>query len=134
MRWAKAGTVELELIGDKIAITFRAAIELAATRHISLLDAVELSCLLLRSGNLKSTTNIMVPGMALQVENSRTHRAWLTTSRDGESDLIACIEGSVVRDIGRRLHDHYLRAKGELGDPHDRSIYVRPVTYCYTDA
>lgn len=134
MRWADAGTVELELIDDKIAITFRSKVELAATRHIGLTDAVELSCLLLRSGNLKSTTNIEVPGMALQVENSRTHRAWLTINRDGDSDLVACIEGSVVRDIGRRLHDHYLRAKGEIDNGPDRSIYVRPVSYCYLDA
>jgi hypothetical protein len=134
LKWARTGTVELELIGDKIAITFRSKIEFAATRHISLLDAVELSCLLLRSGNLKSTTNIATSGVALQVENSRTHRAWLTMSQDGEADRVACIEGSVVRDIGRRLHDHYLRAKAEISDPHDRSIYVRPVTYCYTDA
>lgn len=124
-----ADTIELELAGDEIAVTFRPEAGQAATRHIDLPSALELSCLLLRSNSLKVSTSITVPGMSLRIEHGRTPQGWLTMPHTGAADLVARIEGHGVREIGRRIHDHWLTAKGLSSTGPERSIFVRPVSY-----
>ena len=126
-------TIELELAGEAIAITFRPNAGQATTRHIDLLSAVALSCLLLRSSSLKATTTITVPGMSLRIEQGRTPQGWLTMTQTGAVDSVARIEGQSVREIGRRIHDHWLAAKGLTSNGPERSIFVRPVSYFCLD-
>ena len=126
-------TIELELAGEAIAVTFRPNAGPAKTRHIDLLSAVELSCLMLRSSSLKATTTITVPGIALQVASGRTPQGWLTSTQDGDPNLTARIEGQSVREIGRRIHDHWLTANGLALTGPERSIFVRPVSYFCLD-
>jgi len=121
--------IVLELVGGKIAITFRPEIGQPATCHIDLTSTLELSCLMLRGGNLKSATTITSGDIELQVENGRKARAWLSISRGNGPDLVACIEGPSVREIGRRLHDHWLTATGTIRTGPERSIFVRPVAF-----
>ena len=121
-------TIELELAGDMIAVTFRPKVGQATTRQIDLPCAVELSCLLLRSSSLKVTTSITVPGMSLRIEHGRTPQGWLSMTQTGDPDIVARIEGQSVREIGRRIHDHWLTAKGLSFSGPERSIFVRPVS------
>lgn len=125
--------IVLELVGDQIAMTFRRKDGPSMTRHIELPSALELSSLMVRTGNLRHEINVAIPGMNFRVEKGRSPYAWLNVKRDNASDLIACIEGPAVREIGRRLHDHWLTAKGKTLDGPERSIYVRPVAHYIDD-
>jgi hypothetical protein len=125
--------IELGFFGEKITITFKPKTGQSVTCRIAPNDAVALSCLMLRACNLRETVNIEVPGMALQVEGGRRSRACLTMSRDGKPHLTACLESSRVREVGRRIHDQYLRATGSVCDGPERSIYVRQVAHYYFD-
>ena len=125
--------IELELAGELIAVTFRPKAGQATTCHIDLPSAVELSCLMLRSSSLKLTTSITIPGMSLRIEQGRTPQGWLTIIQNGDTDLTARIEGQSVREIGRRIHDHWLTAKGLTFTGPERSIFVRPVSYFCLD-
>lgn len=125
--------IELELAGEMIAVTFRPRVGQASTRHINLPSAVELSCLLLRSSSLKETISIKVPGMALEIESGRTPQGWFTIAQPGNPNLVARIEGQSVREIGRRIHDHWLSAKGLSFSGPERLIFVRPVSYFCLD-
>lgn len=49
--------------------------------------------------------------------------------REDELHLAACLEASRVREVGRRIHDQYLRATGAVSGGPERSIYVRQVAY-----
>ena len=122
-------TIELELAGVMIAVTFRPKTGDATTCHIDLPSAVELSCLLLRSSSLKTTTSITVPGMTVQVEGGRAPQGWLTMTQNDDPNLMARNEGQSVREIGRRIHDHWLTAKRLSCTGPERSIFVRPVSY-----
>lgn len=104
--------IEIGSDGEKIVVTFKPGSGRSATCRIAPNDAVALSCLMLRACNLRDTINIEVQHMALQVEGGRRSRAWLTMNRDGQPILTACFETSRIREIGRRLHDQYLRAIG----------------------
>lgn len=125
--------IELELAGETIAVTFRPKAGPTTTRHIDLPSAVELSCLLLRSSSLKVTTSIMVPGMSLRIEHGCSPRGWLAMTNIGDPNLTARIEGQSVREIGRRIHDHWLTARGLTFTGPERSIFVRPVSYFCLD-
>lgn len=125
--------IEIGCDGERIILTFKPEMGQPATRCITPHDAVALSCLMLRACNLRQTITIEVPGMALKVEGGRKSRAWLTMCRDGQSTLTACLETSRIREVGRRIHDQYLRAIGAIGDGPERSIYVRQVSYFYAE-
>lgn len=134
-RWLRGtmDTIALELAGDAIAITFRPTVGQATTRRIDLASALELSALLLRGSGLTVMAKIAIPGMTLRVENGRSPLAWLSMSSEHDPDLVACIKGHSVREIGRRLHDHWLCAKGAMLTGPERSIFVRPVSYFCID-
>lgn len=117
--------------GERVIVTFNPAAGQSATCRMAPSDAVALSCLMLRACNLRETINIEVPGLALMVEGGRRSRAWLTMRRVGESSLTACLETSRIREVGRRIHDQYLRAVGAVSCGPERSIYVRQVASYY---
>ena len=125
--------IEIGSDGEKIILTFKPETGQSATCRVAPQDAVALSCLMLRACNLRDTINIEVPNLALQVEGGRRSRAWLTMRREGESHLTACLETSRIREVGRRIHDQYLRVIGATGEGPERSIYVRQVTYFYVE-
>jgi hypothetical protein len=125
--------IEIGFDGEKIVVIFKPENGHSATCRIAPHDAVNLSCLMLRACNLRETVNIEVPGMALQVEGGRRSRAWLTMSREGQPNLTACLETSRIREVGRRIHDQYLRAIDAIGDGPERSIYVRQVDYYHAE-
>lgn len=126
-------TLQTELLGNNVAITFRPEEGQALSWHISIENAAELACLMLRAGNIMHAANIAIPGMTLQVEGGRYRRAWLGMSHNSAPDLIACIRGRTVWEVGRCLHDHYLRAMDASLNQHERAIYVRAVSYFYLD-
>lgn len=125
--------IELELAGETIAVTFRPNLSEATTQRIDLASALELSALLLRGSGLTVTAKIAVPGMTLRVKSDRCALAWLSMDNEHGLDLVACLKGHSVREIGRRLHDHWLTAKGAVVNGPERSIFVRPVAYFYID-
>jgi hypothetical protein len=120
--------IEIGLEGEMIVVTFKPETGHQATCRIAPHDAVNLSCLMLRACNLRETVAIKVTGMALQVEAGRRSRAWLTIFQAGDLHLTACLETSRVREVGRRIHDQYLRAIGVIRDGPEQSIYVRQVS------
>lgn len=126
--------IEIGFDGEKITLTFKPETGQSATCRVAPQDAVALSCLMLRACNLRDTINIEVQGMALQVEGGRRSRAWLTMTQEGEPHLTACLETSRIREVGRRIHDQYLRATGAVSGGPERSIYVRQVAYFYVEA
>lgn len=126
--------IEVGCDGEKIILTFKPETGQSATCRIAPNDAVSLSCLMLRACNLRDTITIEVPNMALQVEGGRRSRAWLTMRREGEPHLTACLETSRIREVGRRIHDQYLRATGAVSGGPERSIFVRQVAYFYVEA
>jgi hypothetical protein len=125
--------IEIGSDGEKIILTFKPAAAPSAACRIAPGDAVALSCLMLRACNLRDTIDIEVHGLALQVEGGRRSRARLTMSRGGKPHLTACLETSRIREVGRRIHDQYLRAIGAISDGPERSIYVRQVSYYYAE-
>lgn len=120
--------IEIGCDDERIVVTFKPKVGQSATCRMAPHDAVALSCLMLRACNLRDTVTIEVPGLALLVEGGRRSRAWLTMHRFGQPDLTACLETSRVREVGRRIHDQYLRATGATGNGPERSIYVRQVS------
>lgn len=125
--------IEIGCDGEKIIVTFKPGTGHSTTCRIAPHDAVAISCLMLRACNLRDTIHIEVPGMALKVEGGRHSRAWLRMRQSGQPDLTACLETSRVREVGRRIHDQYLRAIGAICDGPERSIYARQVSYFYAE-
>lgn len=125
--------IEIGSDGERIILTFKPETGPSATCRIAPNDAVALSCLMLRACNLRQTINIEVRGLALMVEGGRRSRAWLRMRQSGQPDLTACLETSRVREVGRRIHDQYLRAIGAIGDGPERAIYARQVSYFYAE-
>ena len=125
--------IEIGCDGERIVLTFKPETGPSATCRIAPNDAVSLSCLMLRACNLRDTIHIEVRGLALRVEGGRRSRAWLTMRRSSQSDLPACLETSRIREVGRRIHDQYLRSISAFGDGPERSIYVRQVSYFYAE-
>lgn len=125
--------IEIGSDGEKIVLTFKPVAAESATCRVATHDAVALGCLMLRACNLRETVNIEVPGLASQVDGGRRSRAWLTMQRGDQSSLTACLETSRIREVGRRIHDQYLRAIGAIGDGPERSIYARQVSYYYSE-
>jgi hypothetical protein len=97
-----------------IVITFKPHAEPSATSRIAPHDAVVLSCLMLRSCTLRETINIEIADMALMVEGGKRSLGWFTMMRGGKPYLTARLDGSTIRDVGRRIHDQYLRAVGDV--------------------
>lgn len=125
--------IEIGSDGEKIILTFKPETGQLATCRIPPHDAVALSCLMLRACNLRDAIAIEVPGLVLQVEGGRRSRAWLTMRRRDQPNLTACLETSRIREVGRRIHDQYLRVTGAISDGPERSIYVRQVSYYYSE-
>lgn len=123
--------IEIGFDGERVIVTFNPAARESAICRMAPSDAVAISCLMLRACNLRELVNIEVPGLALRVEGGRRSQAWLTMRRDGQPSLTACLETSRIREVGRRIHDQYLRALGAVSGGPERSIYVRQVASYY---
>ena len=126
----------MTLRGDRAAISFRPEVKAwAITRNITPTSALELASLMLRAGTLPETIKIESdPAVALQVQGGSERYAWLRGRTEGsndEPDLVACITGYEVLEIGRCLHDLYLSATRPDQMPRDRAIFVREVTAFY---
>ncbi len=126
--------IEIGSDGERIVLTFKPETGQSTTCRVLPHDAVALGCLMLRACNLRQTVTIEVPSLALKVEGGRRSQAWLTMSHDGQPNLTACLETSRIREVGRRIHDQYLRAIDAIGDGAERSIYVRQVSYYRVEA
>ena len=119
--------------GERVIVSFNPAARQSATCRMAASDAVAISCLMLRACNLRDTINIEVLGLALMVGGGRRSRAWLTMHRFDQPSLTACLETSRIREVGRRIHDQYLRAIGAVSGSPERSIYVRQVSYYFAE-
>lgn len=128
------GMIDIGSDGEMIVLTFKPDTGRSAACRVAPHDAVSLSCLMLRACNLRVTVSIEVRGLVLKVEGGRRSRAWLTMRRSGQPNLTACLETSRVREVGRRIHDQYLRSISAIGDGPERSIYVRRVAYYRVEA
>jgi hypothetical protein len=117
-----------------IAITFKPEAETSATSLIAPHDALVLSCLMLRSCTLRETINIEIADLALMVEGGKRSQGWFTMMRDGKPHLTAHLDASTSRDVGRRIHDQYLRAFEADSDGPEQSIFVRKVAYHCAEA
>lgn len=117
-----------------IAITFKSQAETSATSRIGPHDAVVLSCLMLRSCTLRETVNIEIADLALMVEGGNRSQGWFTMMRDGTPHLTAHFDASTSRDVGRCIHDQYLRAIEAGSDDPERLIFVRKVAYRCAEA
>lgn len=115
-------------------ITFKPEAETSVTSRISPQDAVALGCLMLRSCTLRETINIEVADMALMVEGGKRSLGWFTMMRDGKPHLTTRLDASTIRDVGRCIHDQYLRAIEADGISPERSIFVRRVAYRCAEA
>lgn len=110
-------------------ITFKREADTSVTSRISPQDAVALGCLMLRSCTLRETVNIEVADMALMVEGGKRSQGWFTMMRDGKPHLTARLDATSMRDLGRCIHNQYLRAIDATGDGPERTIFVRKVAY-----
>ena len=117
-----------------IVITFKPEAKPPATSRISPEDAVALGCLMLRSCTLRETVNIEVADMALMVEGGKRSLGWFTLMRDGKPHLTARLDATSIRDLGRCIHNQYLRAIEATDDGPERSIFVRKVAYRCAEA
>lgn len=117
-----------------IVITLKPEAEPPASSRIAPHDAVVLSCLMLRSCTLRETVNIEIADLALMVEGGKRSQGWFTLMRDGKPRLTARLDATLIRDLGRRIHDQYLRAIETTGDGPERSIFVRKVAYRLVEA
>lgn len=125
-----SGVIEIALNGGMIAVTFEPE---ACPRKVCLLspqDALIVSCLMLRSGTLRETTNIEVAETALLVEGGRRSQGWFTAMRESKPHLTARLNSTSVREAGRHIHDLYLRAIDATTEGTEHSIFVRQVAYC----
>ena len=117
-----------------IVITFKPDAESSVTSRILPQDAVVLSCLMLRSCTLRETINIEIADLALLVEGGKRSLGWFTMMRDGKPRLTARLDAISIRDLGRRIHDQYLRAVEADSNGPERSIFVRRVSYRCAEA
>lgn len=117
-----------------IVITFKPEAKPPATSRIAPHDAVVLSCLMLRSCTLRETVNIEIADLALLVEGGKRSLGWLTMIRYGKPHLTTRLDASTIRDVGRCIHDQYLRAIEADGISPERSIFVRRVAYRCAEA
>lgn len=115
-------------------ITFKPEAKTSVTSRIAPHNAVVLSCLMLRSCTLRESVNIEIADLALMVEGGRRSLGWFTMMRDGKPHVTARLDVTSIRDLGRCIHDQYLRAIEATGDGPERSIFVRKVAYRWAEA
>ena len=136
MRAVLIDQIVLALVGNEVAITLRSECsDCVRTRLISLESAVAIS-LLLDGGAFHWALNFAVkPGVSLQIENLPYERASLTISEECHSnghDLVACIQGEGIAEIGRLFNDLVVAARGRSRKA-KATIHVRSVEHCYLD-
>lgn len=131
-----ADLIEIALWDDRVSITMRPEVSAwTKTRNITVESALEVASLLLRSGSLHDTMTVEgQPEVVCQVEGGTDRYAWLGISQwgyRGDPDLIACLSGETVHEIGRAIHDLCLWAKKPDQMPVERRIFVREITAFY---
>lgn len=125
--------IELELVGDKIAITLRREVgHRAKVRQISAADALAMSLLLLGEPATTAVNFEGSSGVTLQIMNWPYNEAWLgIDGRYGGGKLVACLEGRLIRKIGKCLHRLYNAA--QKASPRRRPARAFPIDQCYLD-
>ncbi len=121
--------IELARVGDDVAITFLSTSDRSShTARITTRDAFNLG-LLMDSARPDYAVNLVTRnGVALQIENHPYDRAWLTMEMAG-GNLIVCIEGDTINDIGR---DFWKLARAE-NNPAGTSLNQTALTHLATD-
>ena len=124
------------LWNGRVSITFRPEVSAwTKTRNITISSALELASLMLRSGNLHDTITVEGdPEIICQVLGGPDRYAWLSIQHwgyKGDPDLIGCISGDAVHEIGRCIHDLCLWEKKPEQMPTERSIFFRKITGFY---
>jgi hypothetical protein len=89
---------------------------------------------MLRSSTLRETVNIEIADLALLVGGGKRSLGWLTMMRDGKPRVTARLDATSIRDLGRCIHDQYLRAIEAGSDDPERLIFVRKVAYRCAEA
>ncbi len=125
-----SGVIEIALDGEMIAVAFKPEARPRKVCRLAPHDALVLGCLMLRSGTLRETINIEIADTALLVEGGRGSRGWFTTMFEGKPHLTARLNSTSMREVGRRIHDQYLRAIDATCEGPEPSIFVRRVAYC----
>lgn len=122
--------VTLELVGNEIAITLRREVgQVARVRRIGTNDAFAMSLLLAAEPADQALNFETNAGVRLQIENRPYDRAWLfLDDRQGGQTLVACLEGEVIRQVGKALH-HLHSISPSLAD--ERNAFA--ISYCYLD-
>jgi len=113
-----------------IAVAFKPEARPSKVCILSPQDALIVSCLMLRSGTLRETINVEVAETALLVEGGRRSQGWFTTMRESKPHLTARLNSTSVREVGRQIHDLYLRSIAATTEGPEHSIFVRRVAYC----
>jgi hypothetical protein len=136
MSLAPTDQIELSIAGDNIVVALRSYnCGCIRTCAISFESALELS-LLLDGGTFPWALNHKVhPGLTLQIENLPHERAWLGICRSAPGfgpQLLACVEGDAIGEIGRSLNDLLVAAQGGSSKA-KKAVHVHPVEYCYID-
>lgn len=131
-----ANQIEIELRDERVSITLRPEVEeWTKTRNITIPSALKLASLMLKSGFLQDTMTIEGdPEVVCQVLGGPEQYAWIGISQwgyAGDPDLIGCLEGATVREIGQGLHDLCLRATEPEQIPAEQRIFVRAITGFY---
>lgn len=125
--------IDIARVGKKIAISLRREVgQLARVRYITPEDALGLG-MLLTSESADQALNFNVSaGVSLQIETPPYDRVWLSfDGRDGGSRLVACVEGAVIRKVGRCLHRICRTVLNSRRSKPKTHSY--PVSYCYLD-
>ena len=124
--------IELELIGNEIAITVEAEDgSVSAQRRISAPNALTLATLLTGEAP-ELTLNIEVgSGVWLQRDHWPHQVAFLEIARPEGGRAVAFLEGSVIREIGQCLHRLYLAVNRP--PLMEGAAHVFPIAYCYLE-
>ncbi|WP_230769707.1 hypothetical protein [Sphingomonas sp. Leaf4] len=125
--------IEMKLAGERIAITlYRAVGSWTKTRHISAGEAFALSLLLTSEAQEQALNFEVDAGVSLQIENRPYDRAWLgIDDRYGGRKLVACLEGDLIREVGRCLRSLHITANNP-SSPQSMTRTFR-VEHCYLD-
>lgn len=97
--------IEIARSGNKVAVAIcRSSGRFPRVRYIRPEDAFSMG-LLLVSEPIEEAVNLDASaGVSIQIENRPYDRAWLSIDEtDGGPKLVACLEGGVIRKVGRCL-------------------------------
>jgi len=125
--------IELELVGDEIAVTVEAEDGSVSTlRRISARDAQMLGVSLMSDAPLETLNLTVGNGVSLQIDPWPHEAAFLEIdSLEGGPSTVAFMEGRVIREIGHCLHGLYHTVGGSSSTRPPAQTF--PITFCYLE-